>query len=489
MARWNWPLLLVLSVFLAVYVLISFVNHWFFRTYALDLGLYTNAAWKYAHGIVADRSLFTWNHDPLLTDHFDLHLILWSPLTYLFGEWTLLVVQVAAALWGGVGMYRLAMALTTDRTTSMFLMACCLGSFGMIQAFGFDFHSNVVAAMALPWYFLALFRRRKGLAWTWLFFMLVARENMGLWLGVTAFASIGINWMDSRMRRTLLLQGGTALVWSAVVIVWVMPAMDGNKMNFQTLRYAHLGPDWAGIVKNFLRHPMHVLQYFVVPVEDEEHLGNALKLEYYVALLASGAWALLFRWPYLLMALSLLAQKMLSSSDAMSGLFYQYSVEFAGLLPIAMLDVLQRVRSWPWRHVLAFLGFGAVVGTTIYTLDLPLEHWSNAHGAHDRLRFYQARHYRSKLDVAGVHRVLKRIPAGASISAVSGLVPHLAGRDRLYAFPIMHDDPEYLVFLKDEVPWPLTSAEFGQALDHYRSSPEWRLAVDSAGVLVFQRMP
>ena len=51
MMKYNsWKYLaIILIVFGTVYVLISFVNHYNFRTYALDLGAYTNALYKYAH--------------------------------------------------------------------------------------------------------------------------------------------------------------------------------------------------------------------------------------------------------------------------------------------------------------------------------------------------------------------------------------------------------------------------------------------------------
>jgi hypothetical protein len=56
-----------------------------------------------------------------------------------------------------------------------------LAFFGIYGAFTFDFHSNVVAAMAIPWYGLALHKRRSTEAWL-LLFMLSAKENMGIWL-------------------------------------------------------------------------------------------------------------------------------------------------------------------------------------------------------------------------------------------------------------------------------------------------------------------
>ncbi|MFT6279801.1 MAG: putative membrane protein, partial [Flavobacteriales bacterium] len=41
-----------------MYALISFVNHYLFRTYALDLGLYTNAMQRYISGMAPDTKMF-----------------------------------------------------------------------------------------------------------------------------------------------------------------------------------------------------------------------------------------------------------------------------------------------------------------------------------------------------------------------------------------------------------------------------------------------
>ena len=41
-----------------LYCLISLVNHYLFKTYALDLGLYTHAMYDYAHFRIDDCSMF-----------------------------------------------------------------------------------------------------------------------------------------------------------------------------------------------------------------------------------------------------------------------------------------------------------------------------------------------------------------------------------------------------------------------------------------------
>ncbi|MBD79048.1 MAG: hypothetical protein CL840_09030 [Crocinitomicaceae bacterium] len=101
-----YSLYFTILVFGAIYCLISLTNHYNFRTSALDLGLYTNALYDYVHFQWNDSSVFKMYNENLLADHFDLYLILFSPLSLLFGTYTLLVVQIIALLIGGIGAYR-----------------------------------------------------------------------------------------------------------------------------------------------------------------------------------------------------------------------------------------------------------------------------------------------------------------------------------------------------------------------------------------------
>ena len=96
------------------YSLLSLVNHSLFKTYTLDLGIYTNALFDYAHFRLPDCSMFKSRDMLLLCDHFDLYLVLLSPLVYVFGSWTLLVVQIAAMIFGGIGIYKLVGLYTDD---------------------------------------------------------------------------------------------------------------------------------------------------------------------------------------------------------------------------------------------------------------------------------------------------------------------------------------------------------------------------------------
>ena len=103
----------MLLLFGCAYVLLSLVNYYLFRTYAFDLGIHTQTVWDYAHLRLVPSSVVPYNN--MFGDHFAFLQVLWAPLYWVFGSYTLLVVQVAAMLGGGYGLYRLHLLRTQGR--------------------------------------------------------------------------------------------------------------------------------------------------------------------------------------------------------------------------------------------------------------------------------------------------------------------------------------------------------------------------------------
>ena len=129
----------VFTVAGVLYCLISLVNHYLFKTYTLDLGLYTHAMYDYAHFRIDDCSMFKDARQSILSDHFDLYLMLLSPLVYVFGTYTLLIVQIIGILLGGWGIYKLIGLYTDDRWMPLHwlpCLLCCLSAIKRTCRFG-----------------------------------------------------------------------------------------------------------------------------------------------------------------------------------------------------------------------------------------------------------------------------------------------------------------------------------------------------------------
>jgi hypothetical protein len=112
----KYKLVLLMGFFALVYGLIAFVNHYCFRTFALDLGVYTNALYDYAHGKWNDATLFKEQPRNLLSDHLDFTLIFLGPISHLLGQYTLQFAQICFVLLGGLGIYKFLLEKNVNST-------------------------------------------------------------------------------------------------------------------------------------------------------------------------------------------------------------------------------------------------------------------------------------------------------------------------------------------------------------------------------------
>ena len=410
-----------------LYCLISLVNHYLFKTYALDLGLYTHAMYDYAHFRIDDCSMFKAVPQSILSDHFDLYLAILSPLVYIFGSYTLLLVQIVAVLLGGWGIYKLIGLYTDDNWMPIVASTTFFMSFGIIQALAFDYHSNVLTAMMLPW-LLYFFKRRKfGLSTLFVVLFVIGKENMSLWL---FFIVIGLMWdyrKDKQAIWHLVAYAVFSLAYFFIINMIVMPKLGGNGGGFA--RYAHLGGNYVDIAQRLVTHPWETLQMFFTNTNGISEY-DGIKEEFYMCALASGMLLTLLKPNYLLMLIPLLAQKMLAAETNFWGVSFQYSVEFVPVLVVSSFLVLVKLRNVKWRLALCFALLLSTVLTTFYTIGVP-----KSDILVDQLCVYQGRHYeQEEFDVRYARELIKMIPDDASVSAATYFVPHLALRENIQNF-------------------------------------------------------
>ena len=425
--RKNITVAAVLTAAAVLYALISLVNHYLFKTYALDLGLYTHALYDYAHFRMADCSLFRPQAQNLFSDHFDLYLPLLSPLVYVFGSYTLLLVQIVAALLGGWGVYKLISLYTDDGLMPVLAAPVFFVSFGVIHAIAFDYHSNVLTAMMLPWLLYFLKQRRFAMASVFVVLFVIGKENMSLWLFFIAIALMWDYRKDKKALWHLVAYAAFSLAYFFIINMIVMPRIGGSGAGFA--RYAHLGDNYVDIAGSLLAHPWETLKLFFTNTMGYSKF-DGVKQEFYICALASGMLLTLLKPNYLLMLAPLLAQKMLAVDPNFWGVSFQYSVEFVPVLVVSSFLVLVKLKNAKWRKALGFVLLLSTVLTTFYTIGVP-----KSTILVDQLCVYQGRHYEQKeFDVHYAYNVIDRIPDDASVCAITPFVPHLAMRDTIRNF-------------------------------------------------------
>lgn len=461
--------------------IVSFTNHILFRTYALDLGLYTNALYDYAHFRFADTSLFLPENKNLLADHFDLYLMLFSPLSWIFKSYTLLVVQCVAVIAGGFGVYFLLNENEESRPFRIWGMTIFYMFFGTLAALAYDYHSNVISAMALPFFFLMVNRKSWVKSFALLVFMCMGKENVSLFL---FFVTLGLFWKyfkSKESRKHLLLFAGFSVLYFLFMVKWVMPAIAGEKDFVHFGKYPVLGGDMTAAIKFIILHPLEFIRLLFVNHMPENDIYNNEKVFFYLVLFVSGGWALFVRPWYFVMIIPIIIQKELTNQPTTWGCSYQYSIEFAPVVLIALLEVVSR---WKWNvnRIGALLLF-LTVSSTIYAFVERSKSWEKA-----RFIFWQKPHFTPLYDLTGVKVLMDKIPADASVMANSAYVGQLAYRDKCYAFPLVKD-AEYMLISSTEATYPFTYEQTNEFIQSVQVDSIWQLVEQRDHVYLFQRKP
>lgn len=461
-------LILIGFTFAVLYSLISLVNHYLFRTYALDLGLYTNAVFKYAHFQLADSSMIKEFSEPILGGHFDLYLVLFSPLVYLFGTYTLLVVQIMAVISGGIGIYHYFRLIGNKDSAIPILAAIYFYSFfGVFGAFSYDYHSVVVASSIVPWFFAAVYRNKKALSAGLLLLMLVSQENISLWMFFICLGLLIEYRKDAKKTSHLLLLSAMSLLYFVTVINVFIPFFSSQD-EYSGFLYSSLGSNTFEAFVRIVTHPIDSIKILFTNHNNSQH-GDFIKAELHLIVLTSGLLLLIKKPQYLLMMLPIYSQKLFHDNYLMWGVGSQYNVEFAPIMAIGIFQVLSEIEKKKYRVIVTSIVLVLAVAATIRTMDRTLLFTDKT-----RIRFYQKKHYQKDYDVSAVHRQLATIPKDASVSAQSPFVPHLSLRNHIYQFPIIKN-AEYIVYSRKEGSYPLSKETFDLKINELEHSKEWEV--------------
>ncbi len=477
-------LFVVFVFFSVIFCLISLVNHYQFRTYALDLGMYNQAVYSYAH---FKNAVFTLGTDgrevPFLGTHFSLITVLYSPLSYLFGSYTLLFIQIAAILFGGLAVYNYAKEhFEENSAVPIVIVIQFFGIWGIYSALSFDYHDNVLGAMLVPWFIYFLEKRRLINSAVLLLLILMTKEVMAIWM---LFIILGLmiknrSRKEHRYIRFEIPAAAFCLAYGIMIIGIIMPHIQGSENNLQFIRYSHLGNSAGEAAISILRKPQMILSLlFGNTLNDPAY--NGIKTEFHLVLLLSGGIFLLLRPAYLVMLIPVYALKFLSNDYAMWGINYQYSIEFVPIISFALVDFIAKTKHYRTGIVLALTLLTFAVNVT--TMEGRKSKWYNPANT----QFYRKIHYEHDLNLKAIHSALKMIEKEAVVSASSNLAPHLAERDSLYHFPVVKNAGYIVLLTKDVTTYPLSSEEYRNSCLEYVQSGKYYTLYSENDLLILKK--
>lgn len=478
--KWGIPIL-----FTGIYAAVSLVNHYLFRTYTLDLGLYNNAIFDYAHLRMNDSSflppLFDFRNQ--LSDHFDLMIILVSPLYYLFGSWTLLIVQIASITSGGIAVYIYFRERSTNEWLPLAAMFHFYSLWGIYSALSFDYHSNVVAAMMVPWMFLYFERGKYGKAAVFFALMLMCKENMALW-AVFIGGALYV-WKrytrDTAAAKVAAIFTLCAAAYFILALRVFMPAFTVGNDKYIHFAFSSLGTGMGEALKTALTRPFYVFA-LLLGSESTQLPYPEVKRELHMMVLWSGGFAFLLRPRFLIMAIPIYCQKLLNDDPTKWGINGQYSIEFVPLITFALFSILLIIRN---KWIQTSLAVAGCMVAMFVNLE-KLKERDSFYYTPLQANFLDRAHYQRPFDVAAVHKQLNAIEDSVKVSVSASLGPHMAFHERSYQFPYIGDATTIALLTCGSV-YPLYGEWFTKRVDSFDNSPYWRKVYDRNYLLIYSR--
>jgi uncharacterized membrane protein len=354
--------IVTVTAFAVIYAAISWVNHYLFRTYAFDLGLYNHTIYDYFHFRFNDSMLIEPIHRQRnqLGDHFDLMLMLVAPLQIVFGTYTLLVFQWAMILFGGIGVY--AFFVFQKSKLAPWALLHFYSIWGILSALGFDYHSNVIAAMLVPWLFYFFLKQDKMKAIVTCIFIVICKENMALWL---SFILLGMSWLRDfdALKSFARIISIVALLYFLMVVKFIMPLLVSPELEYIHLTYSQLGNGLTDIIQNLFTQPIKIINLlFTSPYGDmPESFGIKSQLHLYVML--SGGIMLFLRPQFWVMLIPIFAQKLFHDDIIKWGICLQYSIEFVPIICIGTFYVIHHLSCN--QHLKISLGILFIISSTL----------------------------------------------------------------------------------------------------------------------------
>ena len=478
---------LALIFFGLIYCSISLVNHYCFRTYAWDLGLFNNSVYDYSYFRFNDCMLLLPAHEHFknyLADHFSIFPMLVSPLMWLFGSYTLLIVQITGILFGGIGIYRVV-KLRFEESTYLPLLAIIhfFTIWGIYSALSFDYHDNVMAAMFVPWLFYFFTQKKFGMALLFFLLILSCKENMALWAGFISLGLLAMFWKDISQRKAAAVFALFSFIYFALVIKVLIPSLNIEKGNeYFHFNYNALGKNFSEAFVTIFTKPVYTIKLLFLNQYSDRGVDD-LKLNLHYLVLLSGGAFLIYKPQFLIMLIPIFAQKLFNNEWPKWGPGGQYSIEFVPILTMAFFYSINPAIHIFISRIVAVLGICLSIIATMKVMD----GYGDPYCPKDRIRFYKMEHYSRNFNVREVHRKLQLIPKDAFVSAQTSLVPHLALRDTIYQFPYI-GSANYIALLKQDAnKYPLGGEDFIKQINQLKKSPEWETVSEDSNVLIFRK--
>ena len=476
-----------------------------FLTAAEDMGNMDQAVWSIIHGqilhqticnVVSDTNCYSAAGFSRFAIHFEPMLF---PVSLLYVVWsspkTLLVIQTLIVACGAFPAFWLARLRLRNELAAVAIALVYLLYPAQQQATIFEFHAVTFTASLLLFTLYFMYTRRTVWLFVFAILSMACKEEIPL---VIAFFGLWSIIFQQRWRSGLglvLLSIG----WVGVAL-WAYRHFSPTGHPLLASRYAYLGNGPVEIVRNILLHPRSLIYQHVLERYHLLYLRILLSPVGYLPLLAP--WILVLAVPSI--AINLFS----SDPNQYLGIF-QYNAEIVPILIFATIEAIV-VIIWALQWFINLIhernehqqnqpGEQSLASTR------SLDHWLRPvmlviligfvlfnvvredypYGSLPFSRGFSWPQITAHTALA--QRFINKIPASASVSAQSSLIPHISERNSIYLFPYQDDSAEYIFLDTTSFYYPLQSISFISQVKKVILSGNYGVVAAQDGYLLLKR--
>ena len=420
-------------VFCAVVIADSSFRWATFQYRTFDLAFYVQSFWLMLHGqsnaTILDVSLMGNHAEPICFLLLPLFWVWQSPMFFVVIQ-TLLVATMPFTA------YRIARRMEFERRGALWLALSTL----IAPAVGFmalhEFHPETLAAPLILLMLEARFAKRAVSFWLYFLLSAACKENVALVLGWMCVVHYFLERRRGREWQMVfnVVPGLIALSWVAVYALWVSPALNSGKVDYNEL-YGHVG-GLSGIV----RSPGGAMSAVLNAIRQ----GNLVWCLFVPFLLLP-----LLRPRWVIICAPIFAQHLLSFRPSEWSIHFHYA---APLLPLLWFGAAEACARLYWREMVA--GWVLAVCAAFQIWMGPIRSVMGTMGNFSAAR--ESAEIRAEL--------LAAIPEKASVVAGQPYLSHLAMREKVFS---LHHILKGLKTLSraDYAPPPVTDVVFVDAAD------------------------
>jgi uncharacterized membrane protein len=478
----------VLCIFGLLHLFIPVLNHYYYRTYALDYAVYNFAFFDYAHFRISPCPAYIYPFPAtFLQDHFSLTLMVLSPLYWILGTvigtYALLVIQAAFIITGAWFTYRLIEYRTNNYKLALCSMILYFVMYGHYSLYLADVNLAIIGSSFLPVFLYYFHLKKVWPAFLCFIFLLFNREDYALWfIFISLFLALLYRKDKFQLKLALILLSGS-LAFFLITINFIIPALEDEHKKYMLFDFTVVGSSPREAFWFILKHPLRALELLFINHSDSNYY-TGIKYEFYLVYIVSGGFILFTRPIFLIPLIPILAKKMYDDNPLRWSIETYYSVEFVSLMPVLIFLIISSYRNPKLKIGLAVSVCVFAAAISIYKLKVPPP--NPIVGQTNKYTILSSGFYKPAVNVKEVNYVLSKIPKDAPVSASCRLLPHLAYREKVYYFSKI-EDAQYVALLKKGDAYPLSDVDFETEMKKLYIDPKWKVLADTRDVVLFGR--